>query len=197
MPDAGPIRPSVSTEQRSEIVRRNEAITHSSISSKALQGQCRADNDNVFISAIFIDLKCPYLATCILLLILGLLANWVVMCWRGYLSGARCRLAAQLMPLPLTVSCFSEIQIGFTFLVLARPDSPGKRAVKRLCVCVCVRVRVRVRVRVCENNDAIVFLWCHSATAVVSEWIVLYRTMAAEYSTVAVPLQRSSLVAEG
>jgi len=24
---------------------------------------------------------------------------------------------AQLMPLPLTVSCFSKIQIGFTFLV--------------------------------------------------------------------------------
>jgi len=45
---------------------------------------------------------------------------------------------AQLMPLPLTVSCFSKIQIGFTFLVLARPGSPGKRAVKRVCVCVCV-----------------------------------------------------------
>ena len=42
---------------------------------------------------------------------------------------------AQLMPLPLTVSCFSEIQIGFTFLVLAYPGSPGKRAVKQLCVC--------------------------------------------------------------
>ena len=41
---------------------------------------------------------------------------------------------AQLMPLPLTVSCFSKIQIGFTFLVLAHPGSPGKRAVK--CVCV-------------------------------------------------------------
>jgi len=41
---------------------------------------------------------------------------------------------AQLMPLPLTVSCFSKIQIGFTFLVLARPGSPGKRAVKRVCV---------------------------------------------------------------
>ena len=41
---------------------------------------------------------------------------------------------AQLMPLPLTVSCFSEIQIGFTFLVLAHPGSPGKRAVKRVCV---------------------------------------------------------------
>jgi len=32
---------------------------------------------------------------------------------------------AQLMPLPLTVSCFSEIQIGFTFLVPAHPSSPG------------------------------------------------------------------------
>jgi len=36
---------------------------------------------------------------------------------------------AQLMPLPLTVSCYSKIQIGFTFLVLAHPDSPGQRAV--------------------------------------------------------------------
>jgi len=52
---------------------------------------------------------------------------------------------AQLMghrgvPLPLTVSCFGKIQIGFTFLVLAHPGSPGKRAVKRMCVCVCVLV---------------------------------------------------------
>jgi len=45
---------------------------------------------------------------------------------------------AQLMPLPLTVSCFSKIQIGFTFLVPAHPGSPGLRAVKRVCVCVCV-----------------------------------------------------------
>jgi len=41
------------------------------------------------------------------------------------------------MPLPLTVSCFSKIQIGFTFLVPAHPGSPGQRAVKRVCVCVC------------------------------------------------------------
>ena len=47
---------------------------------------------------------------------------------------------AQLMPLPLTVSCFSKIQIGFTFLVPAHPCSPGKRAVKCVCVCVCVCV---------------------------------------------------------
>jgi len=45
---------------------------------------------------------------------------------------------AQLMPLPLTVSCSSKIQIGFTFLVLAHLGSPGHRAVKRVCVCVCV-----------------------------------------------------------
>jgi len=43
---------------------------------------------------------------------------------------------AQLMPLPLTDSCFSKIQIGFTFLVSAHPGSPGQRAVKWVCVCV-------------------------------------------------------------
>ena len=42
---------------------------------------------------------------------------------------------AQLMPLPLTVCCFSKMQIGFTFLVPAHPGSPGKRAVKRVYVC--------------------------------------------------------------
>ena len=42
---------------------------------------------------------------------------------------------AQLMPLALTVSCFSKIQIGFISLVLADLGSPGKRAVKkRVCV---------------------------------------------------------------
>jgi len=41
---------------------------------------------------------------------------------------------AQLMPLPLTVSCFIKIQIGFTFLVPVHPGGPGQRAVKRVCV---------------------------------------------------------------
>jgi len=58
-----------------------------------------------------------------------------------------------LMPLPLTVSCFSKVQIGFTFLVPAHPGSPGQRAVKRVCVCVlllycdervCLSVRSRI-----------------------------------------------------
>ena len=47
---------------------------------------------------------------------------------------------AQLMPLPLTVSGFSKIQIGFTFLVPAHPGSPGQRAVKWVCVCVCAYI---------------------------------------------------------
>jgi len=50
-----------------------------------------------------------------------------------------CNLAyGQLMPLPLTISCFSKTQIGFTFLVPAHPGSPGKRAVRlNGCACVC------------------------------------------------------------
>ena len=51
---------------------------------------------------------------------------------------------AQLMPLPLTVSCFSKIQIGFTFLVLAHPGSPGQRDVKRVCVCVVVVLQTKM-----------------------------------------------------
>jgi len=43
---------------------------------------------------------------------------------------------AQLMQMPLTVSCFSKIQIGFTFLVPAHLGSPGQRATKLVCVCV-------------------------------------------------------------
>jgi len=43
---------------------------------------------------------------------------------------------AQLMPPPLTVSCFSKIQIGFTFLIPAHSGSHGQMAVKRVCVCV-------------------------------------------------------------
>ena len=42
---------------------------------------------------------------------------------------------AQLMPLPLTVSCFRKVQIGFTFLVPAHLGSPGQTTVKRACVC--------------------------------------------------------------
>ena len=59
----------------------------------------------------------------------------------------------QLMPLPLTVSCFSKIQIGFAFLVPAHLGSPGKMAVKRVCVCVYVRPLVVFIVVVCVTRD--------------------------------------------
>ena len=55
---------------------------------------------------------------------------------------------AQLMPLPLTVSCFSKIQIGFTFLWYRLTqvvlDKGPLNARARACVCVraCVRVCV-------------------------------------------------------
>jgi len=53
-------------------------------------------------------------------------------CWHGYLSGRAADLhMAQLMPLPLTVSCFSRIKIGF------------------VCVRVCVHACVRACVRAC------------------------------------------------
>jgi len=50
-------------------------------------------------------------------------------------QGADVRMA-QLMPLPLTVSCFSNIQVGFSFLVPAYLGSPGKGPLN-VCVCVC------------------------------------------------------------
>jgi len=54
---------------------------------------------------------------------------------------------AQLMPLPPPVSCFSKIQIGFTFVVPAYPGSPGKRPLNvSVCVCACVSVKSKVQI---------------------------------------------------
>ena len=53
---------------------------------------------------------------------------------------------AQLMPLPLTVSCYSKIQIGFTFLVPADPGVPGIEPLNGcVCVCVCVSERLTAK----------------------------------------------------
>ena len=46
---------------------------------------------------------------------------------------------AQLILLPLIVSCFSKMQIGFTFLVPAHPGSPRKRSVKWARARVCIQ----------------------------------------------------------
>ena len=58
---------------------------------------------------------------------------------------------ALLMPLPLTVSCLSKIQIGFTILVPAHPGSPGQRAVKRVCVCSLLNQSIRSALCVCRS----------------------------------------------
>ena len=53
---------------------------------------------------------------------------------------------AQLMPLPLTVSCFSKIQIGFTFLVPAHQVVPDKGPLNG-CVCV-VLFRYKIKPKI-------------------------------------------------
>ena len=59
----------------------------------------------------------------------------VVVCWRGYLSGARCRLAYG--PADATVSCFSKIQIGLPFWYRLTQVVPEKRPLNG-CVCALV-----------------------------------------------------------
>ena len=60
----------------------------------------------------------------------------------------------QLMPLPLTVSCFSKIQIGFTFLVPAHPGSPERTAVKRgVCVSWSTKARILALTGVHKNSN--------------------------------------------
>ena len=59
---------------------------------------------------------------------------------------------AQLMPLPLTVSCFSKIQIGFTFLVPPYLGSPGKGPLNG-CVCVCSAAQKAVKQTWTEHQD--------------------------------------------
>ena len=59
---------------------------------------------------------------------------------------------AQLMPLPLTVSCFSKIQIGFTFLVPAHLGIPGKRAIKWVCVLIHMCINEDGKCHRMENN---------------------------------------------
>ena len=52
---------------------------------------------------------------------------------------------AQLMPLPLIVSCFSKMQIGFTFLVPASPGSHGKGPLNvRMCVYIQHRLTLNI-----------------------------------------------------
>ena len=84
---------------------------------------------------------------------------------------------AQLMPLPLTVSCFSKIQIGFTFLVAAYPGSSGQRAIKRARARARARARVCVCVCVCVLNTTKLFTVCKIANIVklsTDRWLFIH-----------------------
>ena len=90
---------------------------------------------------------------------------------------------AQLMPLPLTVFCFSKIQIGFAFLVPAHPGSPGKRAVKRVCVCVFLGQfwrQVKVYGHVMKNSSY--WLCMHLTNFLHNALLVVFRVFHAKWS---------------
>jgi len=63
---------------------------------------------------------------------------------------------AQLIPLPLTVCCFSKIQIGFTFLVPAHLGSLGQRPLNGS-VCVCGDLNIQFLVHPIEVEVLIGF----------------------------------------
>jgi len=77
-------------------------------------------------------LVCPSVYVYIYIYIYIYMPSVLWRCWLGGRKGGADLHIAQLMPLPLTVSCSSKIQIGFTVLVPAYPGCPGKEAVKWL-----------------------------------------------------------------
>jgi len=90
------------------------------------------------------------------------------------------------MPLPLTVSCFSKIQSGFTSLVPAHPGSPGQRAVKRVCVCVCTLQQVQqICTMTLEGNQPPSFLFLHTSQRIRYQAKMTYtiQTHTVTYST--------------
>jgi len=75
---------------------------------------------------------------------------------------------ALLMLLPLTVSCFSKIQIGFTFLYRLTRVVPEKGPLNGcVCVCVCVCVLTHVRTLFCRTRTY------GSSCNATYEWLVL------------------------
>ena len=94
--------------------------------------------------------------------------NWVVGYWHGCLELGADLHMAQLMPLPLTVSCFSKIQIDFTFLVPAHLWVVLEKGPLNGCVCVCVLVLVILTCMLCSVH------WCDclsvSSNCIASQW---------------------------
>jgi len=133
--------------------KNTETFLRGNMLSKIRFCKCRSHiwvSKYLFMHTLWFSCTSIYFSTSVLLL------SVLWRCWLGGRKGIRpvktewwgvgvviclergADLHAQLMPLPLplTVSCFSKIQIGFTFLLPAYLGSPGKRAVKRVCVCI-------------------------------------------------------------
>jgi len=71
--------------------------------------------------------------------------SMLLCCWLGGRKGIRpVKNWVVGVQLPLTVSCFNKIQIGFTFLVLAYPSSRRKRAIEQTCVLICFCLLVQL-----------------------------------------------------
>jgi len=99
----------------------------------------------------------------------------VVICLK---LGADLHIAQLMLPLALTVSCFSKIQIGFAYLVPAQPGSPGKRAVKRVCVCAMVMTYGHPKMKVknqfesesgnkrTDGHDRLLYLACRRTRSI-------------------------------
>jgi len=85
---------------------------------------------------------------------------------------------AQMMPLPLTISCFSKIQIVAAFLVPAHPGSPRQRAIKRRCVCVFDSTPTSPPLK----------LWLYGATQIRLLLLLLYYNTDVQYLAVGPPL---------
>jgi len=71
---------------------------------------------------------------------------------------------AQLMPLPLTVSCFSKIHIGFTFLVPAKLGNPR---LGLLNVCVCVDYTLNIL----QHFVDVLLVWLLTSVCIVSLFV--------------------------
>ena len=71
---------------------------------------------------------------------------------------------AQLMPLPLSVSCFTKIKIGCTFLLLTNPGCPGQRAVTKATVQIFEDIIYRAKLSVSSTTTGFIWL-CVSSTS--------------------------------